>query len=57
MFINNMLDSAIKEQIVELRAELYVLVDELGLDHSKVLEFSKKLDLLILELSPGASGG
>ncbi len=41
----------IKEQIVKLRAELEALVEELGLDHHKVLEFSKKLDLLILELS------
>ena len=55
MFENNTVTSAIKEQIAELREELYALVDEFGLDHSKVLEFSKKLDLLILELSWEAS--
>lgn len=57
MFINDTLNSPIKEEIAELRAELYILVDELGLDNTRVLEFSKKLDLLILELSLEAPGG
>lgn len=57
MFTNDTHNSAIKEEIAELRAELHILVDELGLDHSKVLQFSKKLDLLILELSLEAYGG
>ena len=51
MFEHSTSNSVIKNQIVELREELYILVDEFGLDHSKVLKFSKKLDLLILELA------
>lgn len=51
----NMFNSAIKQQMAELRAELYVHVDQLGLDDSKVLEFSRKLDLLILEIYHASS--
>jgi hypothetical protein len=47
---NNTEASDIKKRIAELREELSELVEEYGLDHHKVLEFSKKLDLLILEM-------
>lgn len=47
---NDAVNNAVKEQIAQLRAELNALVEELGLDDCKVLEFSRKLDLLILEL-------
>ena len=37
-------------RVNELREELYSLLNVYGLNHFEVLEFSKKLDALILEL-------
>lgn len=34
----------------QLREELYSLMNVYGIDHQKVLEFSRKLDALIVEL-------
>lgn len=53
--LENKSDLAVKEEVAELRTELYTLMDEFGLGHSKVLEFSRKLDLLILEYSNEAT--
>ncbi|NJD01866.1 MAG: aspartyl-phosphate phosphatase Spo0E family protein [Ruminiclostridium sp.] len=37
------------KKINQLREELYTLLNVYGLDHLEVLEFSRKLDALILE--------
>jgi hypothetical protein len=38
------------KRVNQLREELYSLLNVYGLDHHEVLEFSRKLDALILEL-------
>ena len=37
-------------RIAELREELYALLEKYGLNHSVVLELSRKLDKVLLEL-------
>lgn len=51
MLDKNADEAEVKEMIARMRDELNALVEELGLDHQKVLELSKKLDQLILELT------
>ena len=39
-----------KKKLDQLREELHDLLNIYGIDHQKVLEFSRKLDTMILEL-------
>lgn len=41
-------NAKLDEMVMRFREQLYLLVDEYGLNSKKVLEFSKELDELIL---------